>query len=177
MIRSQPDADRLMLFQTDALSCPVRAGTFDIVFHQGLLEHFSDPRILLKENHRILKYGGFLLVDVPQTLHFYTLIKQSLILCKLWFGGWERQFTPRSLSRLLIQCGFEPIHYYGNWSRPGILYKILRSIAVHFRIRLPMYPRFFGRLTDNFYRIQQKLRNRRIFQYTAFSIGIIARKI
>ena len=177
MIRSMSDSRTLMLLQADALSCPVRPDSFDIVFHQGLLEHFIDPHVLLKENNRILKSGGLLVVDVPQTLHFYTLIKHALILCKLWFGGWERQFTPRSLSRLLVQSGFEPIHYYGDWSRPGIVYKITRKIASRFRINLPMYPRFFGKITENFYKIQKKLRGKRLFQYTAFSIGIIARKV
>ncbi|OGC39394.1 hypothetical protein A2Y85_06250 [candidate division WOR-3 bacterium RBG_13_43_14] len=177
LIRSQPHSQRLLLIQSDALSCPVPDGTFDIIFHQGLLEHFSSPHRLLKENHRILKSGGFLAVDVPQTIHIYTLIKQALILCKLWFGGWERQFTPRSLSRLLIKSGFEPVHYYGDWSRPGILYKIVKLIASRLKIKLPMYPRFLGKITESFYRTQQKLRTKRILQYTAFSIGIIARKI
>ena len=32
---------------------PFRDGAFEVVFHQGLLEHFRDPRPLLRENARI----------------------------------------------------------------------------------------------------------------------------
>ncbi len=177
LIRSQPGSRRLLLIQADAVDCPIRDNTFDIVFHQGLLEHFPNPHHLLKENHRILKPDGLLAVDVPQTIHIYTLIKQLLILCGLWFGGWERQFTPGSLSRLLIKAGFMPVRCYGDWSRPGIVYKILRAIAFNFNVKLPMYPCFFGEMTNFFYRVQEKLRGKKLLQYTAFSIGIIARKI
>ncbi len=177
LIRSHPDSYRLLLMQADALHCPVRDESYDIIFHQGLLEHFTNPLNLLRENHRILKKNGLLLVDVPQTFHIYTLIKHTLIFCRLWFGGWERQFTIGSLSKLLFDNGFVPFHYYGDWSRPGFLYKTIRIIAARFKIKLPMYPRFFGKLTEYFYRIQEKLRKKKLMLYTVFSIGIIARKI
>src|SRR6185369_11919417 len=55
----------------DAFRLPFADGTFDIVFHQGLLEHFREPTAtnLLKENARIVKSGGILLIDVPQRYH------------------------------------------------------------------------------------------------------------
>ena len=61
----------------DTFKLPFKDESFDIVFHQGLLEHFRKPEAvnLLKENIRILKIGGLLCVDVPQRFHIYTLIK------------------------------------------------------------------------------------------------------
>ena len=63
----------------DALCLPYADGSFDVVFHQGLLEHFRDPLPLLRENVRVLRAGGHLIVDVPQTFHYYTVAKQVLI--------------------------------------------------------------------------------------------------
>jgi SAM-dependent methyltransferase len=177
LARASMDDQKIKLLRADARSCPIRADYYDIVFHQGLLEHFRSPYVLLCENYRILKKGGLLVVDVPQTFHLYTFIKHFLMFMNKWFAGWERQFTIRSLGRLLKQSGFQPLGYYGDWSRPGIWYKILREIGKKIGIALPMYPRFFGPVTRTFYQLQKRLRKKRLFMYTTLSIGIIAKKI
>ncbi len=166
----------VQLIMADALNTPFKDETFDVVFHQGLLEHFRNPWLLVEENCRILKKHGLLVIDVPQTFHIYTLIKNILILFKLWFAGWERQFTIDSLKRLIEKYNLEPIQFYGDWSRPGIIYKIIREVLLRLKINLPMYPNYFGRLTKKFYEIQNSFRKKKIFLYTVLSIGIIARK-
>ncbi|MEO0190651.1 MAG: hypothetical protein ABIL18_06695, partial [candidate division WOR-3 bacterium] len=80
------------------------------------------------------------------------------------------------LGNLLKSHNLEAIHYYGDWSRPGIIYKIFREILLRFKISLPMYPEYFGKLTKGFYGLQYILRHKKIFLYTVLSIGIIARK-
>ena len=176
LVRSRLTTDKITCLLANALDSPLPDNAFDIVFHQGLLEHFPAPYPLLRENHRILKNGGLLVVDVPQTFHFYTIMKHALMILGIWFGGWERQFTIGSLARLLRSAGFEPVHVYGDWSRPGIVYKLLRMVLGKFKIALPMYPKYFGVLTEKCYALQKRLRRKRLFMYTALSIGIIARK-
>jgi len=117
------------------------------------------------------------LVDVPQTLHIYTILKQILIFLGIWFGDWERQFTIESLTRLLKRYRFKLLHFYGDWSRPGDLYKILREVLKKFKIELPMYPKYLGKLTQQFYLWQRELRKKRLFLYTVLSIGVVARKV
>ncbi|MGQ9700850.1 MAG: methyltransferase domain-containing protein [bacterium] len=168
--------EEVKFVMADALRTPFRDESFDIVFHQGLLEHFKDPLPLIRENYRILKKEGFLLVDVPQTFHLYTLIKHILMFIRLWFAGWERQFTIDSLTHILKGQNLEPVYFYGDWSRPGIIYKIIREILRHLKIKLPMYPSYLGNLTKNFYKLQQRLVQKKIFLYTVHSIGIIAQK-
>jgi len=177
MIRLLSKDDSVKMILGDARNCPFGNGSFDVVFHQGLLEHFPSPMPLLQENHRILKKGGFLIVDVPQTFHFYTLMKHLLMGLGVWFGGWERQFTVGSLTRLLKRTGFQPVHVYGDWSRPGVLYKIVRQLLMKFRITLPMYPKYLGGFTKACYRMQNRLRKKKIFHYTVLSVGVVARKI
>lgn len=176
LARQAMAGDEVGLVMADGLQSPFPDQTFDLIFHQGLLEHFKSPHELLRENHRILKKNGLVVVDVPQTVHIYTVLKQLLQMAGLWFAGWERQFTVRSLTRLLLRHGFEPVAAYGDWSRPGILYRMVRQATAKAGIRLPMYPKYFGRLTESFYALQQRLNKKRLFQYTTLSIGVIAKK-
>jgi SAM-dependent methyltransferase len=177
LIRLLSNGDGVKLVMGDARICPFGDDTFDVVFHQGLLEHFRSPYVLLQENLRILKRGGLLIVDVPQTFHVYTIIKHVLITLGLWFGGWERQFTFISLTRLLRRLGLQPVVAYGDWSRPGIWYKMLRQVLLKFRIELPMYPRYLGRVTERFYRLQHRLKSKRLFLLTVLSVGVVAQKV
>lgn len=130
----------LLLVCGNALALPFRDCSIDLVFHQGVLEHFRDPLPLLGENTRVLKAGGTLLVDVPQTLHVYTVIKKILIAFNAWFAGWETQFTPRSLSKLLKKAGLEPTGVYGRFFSPSLAYRMFREVLMKVGIRLPLKP-------------------------------------
>ncbi|HEY6867833.1 MAG TPA: methyltransferase domain-containing protein [Candidatus Eisenbacteria bacterium] len=129
------------LVRADALAMPFRDGAFDVVFHQGLLEHFRDPRPLLAENARVTARGGRVVVDVPQTLHLYTAMKQALIAMNAWFAGWETQFTPGQLERLLAATGLVVRRTYGEWMVPGLWYRVLRELVKRgARVTLPLEP-------------------------------------
>ena len=130
----------LLLVCGDAFALPFREGSFDLVFHQGVLEHFREPLPLLKENVRVLREGGEVLADVPQTFHVYTLIKKTLIAMNVWFAGWETQFTPGELSRLLKKAGLKPVRTYGRFFSPSLAYRMLRELLLKVGWKLPMYP-------------------------------------
>jgi SAM-dependent methyltransferase len=131
---------RVLLVRGDALALPFRTGSIDLVFHQGVLEHFRDPAPLLAENLRVLKPGGTLLIDVPQTLHVYTVMKKILIAIGAWFAGWETQFTRRGLSRLLREQGFVPGEAYARFFSPSLAYRLLRELLLRLGLALPLYP-------------------------------------
>ncbi len=166
----------LQCIQADAFQMPFPDDSFDIVFHQGLLEHFRDPLPLLQENIRILKPGGLLLVDVPQRYHFYTIIKHILIFFDKWFAGWETEFSIGELKKLMSQCGVEPIHSYGNWMRPGLFYRIVREILKKIGIKLPLYPRGIRPLRRLRNRLRQLFSEKKWAYYTFLDIGVIAEK-
>ncbi|MGE5177396.1 MAG: class I SAM-dependent methyltransferase [Hyphomicrobiales bacterium] len=132
---------KALLVRADALRLPFRDGTFDVVFHQGLLEHFRDPMPLLRENVRALAEGGTLLVDVPQRYHLYTLLKHALISMGKWFAGWETEFSIGELTRLMERAGVRITRRYGAWMVPGLFYRGLRVALLKLRLaRLPLYP-------------------------------------
>ncbi len=131
---------QLMLVCGDALNLPFRDDVFDLVFHQGVLEHFRDPVPFLAENSRVVRPGGVVLTDVPQTFHIYTVMKKLLIAAGAWFAGWETQFTRAALCSLLRGSGLEPFGVYGRFFSPSLAYRILREILAKPGINLPMRP-------------------------------------
>jgi SAM-dependent methyltransferase len=177
MIQSQVGANGTVLPACgDAFELPFQDATFDIVFHQGLLEHFRNPDDLIAENARVLKRGGILLVDVPQKYHYYTLIKHIMIPLGLWFAGWETEYSVAELEKLLARHSLTIISSYGEWFNPPIWYRMLRKALLPARIRLPMHPLFFAFMDRFIAPIRSYVLGRRWGLYTALVIGTIARK-
>jgi len=124
----------------DAFALPIASDSFDIVFHQGLLEHFTNPEDILKENHRILKPGGLVLADVPQRFHYYTLAKHVLMFFDKWFAGWETEFSPRDLESMVEKAGFEIVATYGHNLYPPIWYRGVRKVLFRRGMKISMRP-------------------------------------
>jgi SAM-dependent methyltransferase len=167
----------VLLVQADALRMPFRDGAIDVVFHQGLLEHFRDPMPLLRENARITARGGRVVVDVPQTFHPYTLMKQTLIAMNRWFAGWETQFTPAGLERRLAASGLLVRRTYGEWMVPGLGYRVLREgLKRTLRLSLPLEPKGPRGWHAGWEALRARLARRRWALYTCHVIGTVAEK-
>lgn len=69
---------------------------FDVVLSMGLLEHFKDPYLILKEWVRVLKCGGLLIVETPNMLNLIFTIYKILNRKKL---VWEHWWAPNDLIR------------------------------------------------------------------------------
>lgn len=179
LVRDQARAQGLTvhLVRADALAMPFRDGAFAVVFHQGLLEHFRDPMPLLRENARVTRRGGRVVVDVPQTVHFYTLMKQVLIALNAWFAGWETQFTPGALEARLRAAGLTVRRTYGDWMVPGLWYRVLREVLRRaFRVSLPLEPRGPGAWERGWRAWRAWLARRRWALYTCHVIGTVAER-
>lgn len=125
----------LRAVQADARALPFEDGFFDLIFHQGFLEHFRDPNPLIWEQRRVLKHGGYLLVDVPQKFNLYTLHKHRLIREHCWeYGGWETEFSYGELCDLLRRCGFKRVYAYGRGYYPRLFYILRQLYKVEIRL-------------------------------------------
>jgi len=179
LLRQIAEKDRIPVHIVggDTFALPFRDGTFDVVFHQGLLEHFRKPDAerLIRENVRVLKSGGFLLVDVPQRYHLYTVVKHFLIAVNKWFAGWERSFSVNELEGVMRSAGLTPVHRYGVWMSPSFVYRASREVLKKIGLRLPQYPRIpvLHALRATF---RRSLLNTSLPLHTGLSIGVVAKK-
>lgn len=93
--------------------------SFDLVFHQDVIEHVEKPFLFLSEQYRVLKGGGILIVGTPNLFRPINMLK--LILGKLSFPikmGYNielgdyihiQEFYEQQLKVLLQESGFDNI--------------------------------------------------------------------
>jgi len=62
---------------------PFKSNSFDLIFHQDVIEHTKKPHLFLSEQFRVLKKDGFLIFGTPNLLRPANIIK--LIFNKLHF--------------------------------------------------------------------------------------------
>ncbi|MFA6433250.1 MAG: class I SAM-dependent methyltransferase [Elusimicrobiales bacterium] len=93
------------IYRRDLPDLKFPAGSFDAVTLWQVLEHLPDPARYLAEIRRLLKADGLLLVSVPNINSL-----QAVFSGDKWFHldlprhRW--QFTPETVSRLLVRAGF-----------------------------------------------------------------------
>jgi len=160
----------------DGTNMPFPEGTFDVVFHQGLMEHFRDETPLIRDNRRVLKTGGHVVIDVPQRWHIYTVGKKVLIALDKWFAGWETEYSIGQLEGMISREGFEVAARFGDWMIPGFFYRAFRYTLRPLGINLPRQPRMgaLGRLNDAW---RDWFRTQPASYYTFAMIGVVGKKV
>jgi len=91
----------------DATAMPFADAQFDLVFSQGVLEHFADPAPAMRDQVRVLRPGGVLVVDVPQKFNLYTLQKRRAMRAGTWPWGWETEYSAAELRAWAPRYGLE----------------------------------------------------------------------
>ncbi len=105
---------------------PFTDETFDVVFHQDVVEHVKNTFFFLKEQHRVLKKGGILLLGTPNLFRPANILK--LLFGRLQFpvkiGSNEevgdyihvQEFYEQQIILLLREVGFMNISVrHGFW--------------------------------------------------------------
>jgi SAM-dependent methyltransferase len=109
---------------------PVKSGSADLVLSQGFLEHFEPEEMaaLLKEQYRIMKPKGLLLVDVPNFHSPYEVYKRINGLFGAWVYGKEVGIKKKLLITMVEKLAMERVESYG-WSFKGYPYKTILDLA------------------------------------------------
>ena len=172
--RSNESGIELPVVLADALAMPFKQGSIDLIYHQGLMEHFKDPEPLLAASRPILKSGGKTLIDVPQTFTLYTLKKKWAMARGRWFAGWETQYTPAKLRHIIRKAGFKVVDFYGRDFDNKLFVRLSNIDTLGFgRFGRPIVPRFIREIAGAVWRI---LVTAGISNYLTHCIGAVAIK-
>lgn len=106
----------------------IKDNEFDAIVCLAVMEYLFDPYFILEQFNRILKKGGFLVIEVPNIAYLLERIK--LLFGKLpgkgyaqgWTSGRLHHFTLETLEKLIEDHGFTIIKRTGSGFMP-----ILRS--------------------------------------------------
>lgn len=141
---------RMPLVRGDARNLPFNIESFDLVFSQGVLEHFASPGEVLQEQRRVMRNGAIIVVEVPNKWNLYTIYKKILMAMKRWPPGWETQYSPRELKELLRQNGFEVLDCAGwDFFTLKVMRKLRKKIGLKDKRESPFIRSLRQRLQRN----------------------------
>lgn len=92
----------------DVLNLPFPNETLDVVWNEGVNEHFNGPKrsLIFREMTRVCKKGGQVIVIVPNALNLpYRLRKRLLELQGRWEYGFEKAFSIFELRNKMKSAG------------------------------------------------------------------------
>lgn len=75
------------IIKADILKMPFDDNMFDVVWNQGVIEHFAEPENVVAEMYRATKKGGYIVIFVPahlSSLHFIYKILERTNRMDLW---------------------------------------------------------------------------------------------
>jgi ubiquinone/menaquinone biosynthesis C-methylase UbiE len=105
--------ENLKLIQDDCRKLKIKDGAFDLVWSQGLLEHFHYPEEVLQEHIRICKDKGCVVIGVParySLFYAWYVLTHILHIKQLW--PWTEQdfYTKEDLFNMLKKLNYDMNH-------------------------------------------------------------------
>ena len=112
IIEFHSNKTKLQVVRSDARDLPFRNSQFDMVLCLGLVEHFKNPKLVLRELGRVSKPGARILITVPNRLSVFPLLAVIWYLRNgmyhySWLDMVGRTFTKRTFRELLNASGLE----------------------------------------------------------------------
>jgi nitroreductase/SAM-dependent methyltransferase len=98
--------------EAERLVIPLPDARVQVISCYERLEHFEDPRPLLREMHRVLAPDGRVLLVVsnrfyPHLYRYRRMRQKNYSLGRNWNRGPERKYEPAQLERLFHEAGFQ----------------------------------------------------------------------
>ena len=94
------EPDKVKYIIADGFDMPLKNDFFDLVWNAGVLEHFDNPKDMLKEMMRVCKKKGLICVFVPYIFD---------ITAHLQLYGKETIYNRSMLKKLLIDAGLKNV--------------------------------------------------------------------
>ena len=173
LIKEKSMGVNIKLIETTVEEMPFKDESFDIVFSQGLVEHFKNPYKMMHEQVRILKNDGCIIVDVPAKYHPFVTVKHILIYLNKWFAGWETEYNVNEIKELFERIGIEYQSSYPRGYFPyvfEVLYEYKCRITNKIKSFLP------EALILNFGELGDWIESHQFVYYFCMNIGVIGNK-
>lgn len=160
----------LIGIQADGENLPFRDKFFDLVFSQGLIEHFRNPDKLIKEQIRVLKNQGYMIIDAPQKYSLYHIYKTALIYLDNWPMVWERSYSVQDMKKISNKYSLKLVKLTG-WDVWPLFIRNLHKIEIRKRT---IFPKKLRQLIETKWR---RFENTKPAAYTAMNITAIFQKM
>jgi len=144
--------------QGDIFNLPFKDRSFDVVWNEGVLEHFKIEVSIkaAKEMARVSK--KFVIIDVPNRYSPFVVSKFLKKIAGIWPYGYEESYSIGRLRYLMEQAGLEVVAVHGVFLSPPLhSMKSIQSIAALLFLVVPIPERlmaktlnFIGVLEDRF---------------------------
>jgi len=110
------------LLQFDIVNCPLPDNCVDVVVALNVLEHIEDDQTALKQFFRILKPGGYAIIEVPAHQELYDFYDEQL--------KHFRRYSIHNLCSLATQAKFTIVRasHLGFFMYPGFRYLKLKNM-------------------------------------------------
>lgn len=93
----------------DVRTLPFKDDYFDFVMSHGVVEHFEETDLALREIFRVLKPKGTAVISVPGLITLHWVSKIFTMAIGTWGCGYEKSFTPWGFKRMLEKENFSVI--------------------------------------------------------------------
>lgn len=130
---------------------PFEDSSFDIVWNEGVLEHFSIQQSIeaAKEMKRVAK--RYVIIDVPNRYNLFVVKKHLMRFLGKWPYGYEESYSRKRLRYLMEQAGLEVMGMHGIYIAPPLVPLLPQRVRSFFlqkisfiEDRYPGFTRLFG---------------------------------
>ncbi len=158
----------------DVLRLPLPDQAFDLVVSLSVMHYFHRPQPFLAEVNRVLRPGGWALIEVPQKYSPFTLYKRWCMARGHWeYGDWETEYSIEELKTIVRQSGFVPMRSYAREYFPYAYYALRHLQRIEGRLGRRFLPSGLWRHYEAFWR---RLERGWWGLHTLRDVGIVAQK-
>lgn len=157
----------------DMFHLPFRDNSFDIVWNEGVIEHFIEPKNLqaCKEMKRVSR--KYVIVAVPNKNPIWLIRKVVLRIINKWPYGYEESYSVQRLRKMMCQTGLKVEDILGIRILPPVKEaKRFRDLLALFTFTLPLSSKNITKLVNDSLSIENNHRTlAKIFGYAIIGIG------
>lgn len=113
----------------DGFNIPYQDNNFDVVYSEGVIEHFDDSKIIemINEHIRVCKVNGIIIISVPNKFNIFLTIGKK-IMGKGYPHYPEKSYTIFELKDLVESCGVKVVGIDGfAWQQGLAFWKIIKK--------------------------------------------------